>query len=326
MRIISLFVLLSVLFNSCTSADTTVWWENEDIEKEIKTEIKNINDTLVHSIYMGDVDVVKKLLSDVLLEKSPDMDDILFTVSGLFTSEKYRILDEYYVKNSTTDITNTILSGDGNYLIHYKALNKEVYVSLLAPESGDDELLITIVYGKYEDGWKINILRFGHYTINKKTALDYYEVAREYYSKSYLVDALNNMLLSIESLEPADDVFKYRKSDEIKEFSKKMKTETEAAYNFPLSLEEIDTKPQVFNIYPQRIDEGFFPMVLYLSAVNIDDTVALKKEYQQIKSVIGDYFAGIDKDKKYIFYRAFNELPQEDRKVDNYGFVDQLTQ
>jgi hypothetical protein len=33
---------------------------------------------------------------------------------------------------------------------------------------------------------------------------------------------------------------------------------------------------------------------------------------------------GIDKDKKYIFYDAFNEWPRSDRSVDRYDMPDKL--
>jgi hypothetical protein len=37
-------------------------------------------------------------------------------------------------------------------------------------------------------------------------------------------------------------------------------------------------------------------------------------------------FTGIDKDKKYVFYRVFNEIPDGIKSVQQYGFIDKLTE
>ena len=50
-------------------------------------------------------------------------------------------------------------------------------------------------------------------------------------------------------------------------------------------------------------------MVSYVSGVNFSDTVALRKEMVKMQTEIANLFTGIDKDKKYIFYQAFKEMP-----------------
>jgi len=329
MKNLCLLLFLCAFLPGCDGSGGFVMWKNNDIDSNIRKEIRALNNDLLSALNDNNIEVIKGLMSDTLLAKANiDWEDMVLHISGLFRMEKYDIKDEYYVKNATTGVINTLPSGlseDNDYIIRYKAMNNEMYVSLLVPQSETNELLITAVYGKYDDGWKINILRFGQYSIDKKTAPDYYRLARQCHEKSYLIDALNNMSLGMQCMRPAEDTFEYLKTKEINKFYEKLEGDVDSKYVFPFTLDKVDTKPQVFRIYPQEIDEGLFPMVLYLSTVNIDDTLALKKEYQQIKSVIGDYFEGIDKGKKYVFYRAFNEMPQEDRKVDNYGFVDQIT-
>ncbi len=102
--------------------------------------------------------------------------------------------------------------------------------------------------------------------------------------------------------------------------------EANTNYVFPLTLENIDTKPKLFRITPEMINEGFFPMVSYLSAINLKDTAALKIENKKIKKEVYKLFKGIDKDKKYVFYKVFNEIPDGKNAVEHYGFVDQLSQ
>ena len=70
------------------------------------------------------------------------------------------------------------------------------------------------------------------------------------------------------------------------------------------------------------IKEGFFPMVHYTTSINLKDTTALKIENEKVKNEIGQIFTGIDKDKKFVFYQAFNELPDGKKLVEHYGFID----
>ena len=92
----------------------------------------------------------------------------------------------------------------------------------------------------------------------------------------------------------------------------------------PLTLDKISSKPKVFRIYPEMGDEGFCPMVQYLTSLNLKDTISLKAENEKIKKEARTLFKGIDQDKKYIFFQAFNELPDGQKLVEHYGFIDQL--
>jgi len=62
-------------------------------------------------------------MSDALLEKGVvDLDTLVNQIYNSFSADSYRILDEYYVQNSTTGIGNTLpsgVSGDNDYIIQY---------------------------------------------------------------------------------------------------------------------------------------------------------------------------------------------------------------
>lgn len=324
-----LFILTVLTLQSC-NVGTSGTWKNDNIDKEKKEQIKVLNNKLFKAITNNDVAGVKALMSDKLLEKSgSDLDKLINQVSSSFKSDSYRILDEYNVHNSTTGIGNTLpsgISGDNDYVINYQALNKEMYVSLLLPTGLDNELLITVIYGNYDNQWKINILQFGQYSLFKKTAPDYYKLAKESYDKSYLIDAVNYAGLSKQCLRPANDFFQFKKEKDINEFYDKVMKEVNTKFTFPLTLDNVDTKPKVFRIFPEMINEGFFPMVYYLSDINLKDTTALKIENEKVKQEVGRLFTGIDKDKKFVFYWAFNELPDGKKLVEHYGFIDKRTE
>jgi hypothetical protein len=61
-----------------------------------------------------------------------------------------------------------------------------------------------------------------------------------------------------------------------------------------------------------------------MSTVKLKNTTGLQKENDDIKKVIGKVIPGIDKDKKFVYYDAFNEWPRYDRSVDRYEMIDKL--
>jgi hypothetical protein len=86
----------------------------------------------------------------------------------------------------------------------------------------------------------------------------------------------------------------------------------------------VPTHPRIFSISTQTTPDGVFPLVYYMSSIKLKDTAALRKENEIIKKVTGKVIPGIDKDKKYVFYDAYNEWPRSDRSVDRYDMTDKL--
>lgn len=327
MKNILLIFLVALTLQSC-NVGTSSSLKNERIHKEKREEIKILNDKLFKGIMNNDITGVKALMADKLIEKDgSEIEKSIKYINSSFKSGSYKILDEYYVTNSTTGLNNTLVSdvsGDNGYVLNYQAMNDDMYVSLLLPTGINNDLLITVIYGKYNDQWKINILQFGQYSLFKKTAPDYYKLAQESYRRSYLIDAVNYITLANQCLNPANEIFKYKKEKEITDFYAKLIKEANTKYTLPMTIENIDTKPKIFRIFPQITNEGFFPMVYYLSSIDLKDTKALKNENEKVKIEVSKLFKGIDKDKKNVFYAAFNEIPDGKKSIDHYGFVDKL--
>ena len=326
-----LLVILAVSFLTGCKLGTFKMWKNDNIDSKKKEQIKALNDKLFLAITSNDVASIKELISDKLLEKSgSNLEQLIYQVSISFQSDNYRVLDEYNVINSKINMNTTLpanLSNDNDYVLKYVALNKESYVSLLLPTGLNNDLLFTVIYGKYGNQWKINILQFGQYSLFGKTAPEYYKLAKEKYEKSHLIDAINYIEISRQCLRPsASELFQYQKEKDINEFYEKVMKEIHSKFTLPLTLENIKTKPKIFRIYPEMIDEGIFPMVFYLSEISLKDTMSLKFENEKVKMEVSKLFTGIDKDKKYVFYSVFNEFPNDNKKVERYGFIDKLTE
>jgi hypothetical protein len=190
-------------------------------------------------------------------------------------------------------------------------------------------IAVLAIYGKYSDGWKINILSANNYDILGKTAPEYYAIALGSYHKGDTIDAADNITMAAQVVRPGGKNFAYDDEEDMKSFYTSMVAEANANYHFPIVVKQIKTQPKIFAVNPQLIDSGeykgaFYPIVKYKSAISFRDTTALRVENVALQKIIGTIFKGITKNKKIIIYRAFNELSDGKTPVKYYGFVQRL--
>ena len=145
----TILFLLTILFLQSCNVGTSGTWKNENIDKKKREQIKLLNDKLYNSIFTQNISEIKSLLSDDLLEQEGNnIDKILAQVHNSISAKKYKILYEYYIQNSKTNILNSLPSGNLNkyaYSVQYQAINREMYVSLLLPEGQDNEFLMSVI-------------------------------------------------------------------------------------------------------------------------------------------------------------------------------------
>jgi len=328
-RIMKIGVLMLTFCILGCKSNTSKTYIDDNIPENTKSEISILNSKLYEALKDGNKQKVKELLSTGLQKESRVGIDSVIEIGHRYIMEadSYSIAKEFYIINSTENVSNTIfsgLSGDYDYIFHYLALNKEMYITMIVPKTEPDQMLITCIYGKYPEGWKINIINFGLYQINKMNAIDLYKEAQKKYKKGYLIDAANTMFLLQSCLYPATNYMQYQLDGKINDFYKSIQTEIKQKYVLPNELNTIQSKPKIFNIYPQRVVEGHFPMIEYVTQISLKDTLNLRKENDEIHKLIGKIYPGIDKDKKLLFYKAWSEMPNGITKVDTYGFVKHL--
>lgn len=310
-----------LMLQSCGDGIT----KNETIDANVKAEIKALDDKLIQRVSENNTELLKEMMSDELLDKSGEqIAAVLKEVSEEITTTHYTKLDEYHVQNTGTGGGNNVSSGtteNNDYNLRFMGINKEMYVSLLIPEGKIDNYLITAVYGKYDDEWKLNILQFGQYRIDKKTAPEHYKASQEHYKKGHLIDAVTSISLAHLCLQPANKIWSYNGAKKIKDYYKKVMAEINEKQPLPLTISQVESAPKVFRIFPQAVEDGYFPTVQYITTIEISDTAAITAENDRIHEVIGEVFPGINENKKYLFYRAFNEMPTGENEVHHFGFT-----
>jgi len=327
-----LFVTCFIVSMQSCHSDKTGTWANGDINSDVKKQIAGLNQKLFTGIMTKNVGAVKAMLSAQLVTRAKgNLDSIINRSAKKYNAKDYEVLDEYYKVNTTANIPDTITSNKGNdadYILSYKAVNEQTYISLLVTKNLPVNCLITVIYGKYGDSWKINILQIGDYSILNKTPQEYYKIALGLYNEGDLLDATNNIILVSQLVNPGGDRFTYKNNSEMKIFYSKVIDEANARYQFPFIIGQVKTKPQIFSISPEIIEEeghkGVFPLISYKSAIKLTDSVALKAENQEIQKSIGRLFKGIDQNNSNIFYQAYNNIPNGKSPAPHYGFIQKL--
>ncbi|MNK06464.1 hypothetical protein D3C87_243630 [compost metagenome] len=171
--------------------------------------------------------------------------------------------------------------------------------------------MLVVIYGLTDKGWKINdieVSMFGHY---KKTAKQYYDIAKQYEEKGFLLDAFQNADLAMVSIKEAESMLKFDDEKNIGLYRTKLQHKLNTKYKFPLLIEDIKTRPEIIGIEYVLTKEGMFPVLNYKTLLPLNDIVGLEYEYKLVKEKAKGIYTDLDFNKRAIIYRACNSLPDE---------------
>lgn len=323
--LIRLFCLLLItsVFVSCKPHEPGTW-KNNKIESGIRSDFHKLNDQTMAGLKANDHLKMDALFSKELLESTSRL-RLIELCSNHLKDGTYELMDEYYVvhKDRGAKTIQSLNEGIKNYSVGYQADAREMYFAFFVPKDIPNKYLISIIYSKYDYGWKINHLEVSPYTFNGETAPELFDLAKEMYAKKYLLDALTDAQLAQSCTVPCDG-WSYADQTEIHDFGAKVIDEINKKYVFPFTVTQIPTRPLIFSVTTQQTPEGSYPAVYYKSSVKLKDVKGLQKENDDLKKVIGKIIPGIDQNKKYVYYDAFNEFPKYSTSVDRYEMIDKL--
>jgi hypothetical protein len=322
------FLILFLALQSCSKPDEIGEWKNDAIKPERRAEFHQLNDQLFDALKANDMEKASAQMSQELLEDEGAVKRTMELVSNRSKTGGYTLLDEYYYnadKEPGSMVISSAAEGVDAYSFKYsQSTTKANYVALLkVPKNGLNQGLITVIYGKYNYGWKVNKLSFGEYSFNGKNAPQLYKLAKEKRAKGYLLDAVNDMAAAQQCFHP-NQQWEYASENQMNSFYYNMVMLVNSKYKFPYVIKEVSTQPKIIRIGNQNLPDGTFPLISYISNIPLRDTLGLRKENNNVKKVIGKVLPGIDKDKKHIMYAIFNGLPGG--KISNleYDLTDNL--
>jgi hypothetical protein len=313
-------LLLAITLQSCMEQPGT--WKNDQIKAGKRDDFHELNDKVFKAIKANDLVAAKLFMSKEMIDNTYTRKLVELVGNGL-TDNKYSLLDEYYVVNKFNDLDTIKAKSNAtnSYSLYYSSAAREMYFAFYVSTNSVNRFIISTVYAKYSYGWKLNDLDIAPYTINGKTAPELYKLAKEEYDKKYLIAAVNNAALALTCVRPIS-IWQYPDEGDISDFNSKIINEANQKYKFPFLLNQLPTKPMILKVYNQKNDNGYFPMVYYMTHIKISDTTAVKNENIQIKKILYKAMPGIEKDTKYVFYEAFNKFPNSSESVDRFDMVD----
>jgi hypothetical protein len=321
-KLFCLLIIFSAL-NSCKPHEPGTW-KNNNIEPGTREDFHKLNNQVLEGLKAN-----SKLQMDGLMSKDLIQDNgklrLIELCSNHLKDGNYVLLDEYYIVNKdkgdkTLQSTN---EGINNYSLKYNAETREMYMAFFIPKDIPNKYMISAIYCKYDYGWKLSHLEVSPYTFNGQTAAQLFDMAKEDYAKKYLLDALNNAQLAEACIEPCQG-WQYPDEAEIHKMGATIGNELNKKYLYPFTLTQVPTHPRIFSISTQKTADGVYPLVYYMSTIKLKNIAGLQKENDDIKKVIGKVIPGIDKNKKFVYFDAFNEWPRYDRSVDRYEMIDKL--
>jgi hypothetical protein len=289
-------------------------YKNDEIDATIRKEFQEKNELLFEGLEANKPRRIESILSKEMLN-DPGTNRTVELSSIHMRNGKTVMLDEYYMVHEFQReyVINNSGHGINNYKLTYQPATREQYMAFYIIQNGVDRWLLSAIYNKLDYGWKLCELDLSPYTISGKTSPELYRLARQQYAKKYLIDAVNTMILS-RSCSLPNVMWSYADAEEMNKFYAMITEEAQNAYSFPVVVTQMKAKPKIFRVFNQAAAEGNFPMIYYLSKIKLKDTAALKKENEELRKVIGQVMPGIDREKKYVFYTVFNEMPYTKKK------------
>jgi hypothetical protein len=316
------FILCLSILQSCSNEIGA--WKNGQIKQSNREELNNLNAQVFKCLKANDTKSLEAYLSKELLDDHYAA-STLAQVGNRLKQDSFVVFNDYYVVNKyvAADTVNNKNLGSNSFRLVYPGIAQEMYISMFVPKDASlpNKNMITTIYAHYPYGWKLSTITLGLYTINGKTAPQLYEKARKEYNSNYLFAAGNTMSLATTCSRP-NDIWQYINETEIYDFSKTITNAANAKYHFPMILNQLSSKPRIIRMYNNTSSEGTYPIICYITKINLKDTSAIKNENAEIKKVIGTVMPGIDKGTKYLYYAAYNEAPVSNRSVPHYEIKD----
>ena len=328
-KCLSVLVCVLLFSQSCISGTgKNNVTQNDKIAPQVKATVDALNSEVYNIMCENNFEKLSQMFTDTLQSMlGPDFaGKFMPNMQRVMKDKKYRIYDEFHITHARPHDTVTLSSGTGDnaYTLIIKPYAPESFVAMLIAGDSLNEVMLTLTYINVKDKWKITGLYGENYSLHRKNAIEQYHAAEALQKSSYLTDAVATMGMAKNCMAPGGRTFQYKKQTEINTFVDTLIKQTDNKYTLPYTFNEMKTKPKILDIQYQIFNGDFAPLIVYQSSVNVADTVALKKENDDLQKNTGKLFYGIDKVNKTILYRVYNELPNGQNNPRYYGYIEKV--
>ncbi|HVW95287.1 MAG TPA: hypothetical protein VHA56_04930 [Mucilaginibacter sp.] len=313
-----------LLFMLCGCNTQPGIWKNEKIEPEKRNEFHDRNNHALELMKSGSFKLLTLMMSKNLRENHY-AEKVAGRIGNFLNDHQYHLHGEYYCVNNHPGDNDIKITNEGinNREFQFNVDEKETYFAFYLPENIANQDIITLVFSKFGYGWKLSDISIEPYRINGKTGPELFESAKAAYHKGFLIDAVNDAALANTCINPAN-FWHYACDADLKSFYSKTGKMADDQYPTPLMIDLLPTRPRIVGVFLKTTEKGAFPLVYYLSSVKLEDTTAIKKENKQLRKAIDKVMPGLNQDKKFVYYAAFNQMPSSEKEVDRFDMIDTL--
>jgi len=322
-------ILFSViLLSSCTNITSLGVKKANDIDPDARNEISRMCHKIHNALKKRNSTYIKSIVSEKIKknENILSIDTVVNSMNVDSSTNTYRVVGEYLMTALPNSIPKSVESNIGNfdndYEFRFMGGYAENYVLLFTiPSRQNFDYLISCVFIKEKQEWKLGTFFVGYFKYNGKTAPDMYNEAKRQYSEHNYFGAYINLYTAYSCLQPAGEHFKYDLEKEIKQFVDSFRKDfTANGGEFPYKINLPGSKHSIefLSFGPVEGAKHIYPVILYKSDIPVSDTIALKKQTDILHAKIDKYMPFISKSFDSVFYKVVNEYPNNYHQSASY--------
>ena len=116
---------------------------------------------------------------------------------------------------------------------------------------------------------------------------------------------------------PNGDYFQYSSFDEMQKFYQQIADKVLVSGYLGNKLNNIKTKPLFINMTVEYMKGRLYPMIYYVSQIDLKDAKSLKEENNLVNETLKLTLQGLTKMSDTVLYRVYNR----NDNVNSYGFI-----
>ena len=301
--------ILIFLYGCSSKPHKAGYWIDGKIDGSISSDFHEQNKQFFDYVKTNYQLKLKGILANEIINDPHKMVRDIDHIRNALNKNDYELFKEIYVVNKWKSVdTVKFADGKSNVMMTYPGIAREMYFAMFLPKNSDNKRMITITYANLSYGWRITRLEIAPYSINGKTAPQLYQMAHDAEANKYYEDAVTTAGMGIYCAKPNEE-WQYDDAGAMLSYSDTLEAAEKKYVKFPLKVSAAGSPISIFKVYDQRNDDGIFPAVCYTTKINVKNAAAVQQENLKIQKIIGTVIPGLDKNKKFLLYSAYNKEP-----------------
>lgn len=320
---ISLLVLL--ISYACSYSEMR---QDSSIDSKIKIKMQQMTAQIIDGLVLNQPEKILESCSDSLRNMLQGaVEGMLSLYSPKFKDRNYKVLNEFHFKNAVVGkkiIVATGTTGIHDYYFNIMAQNPELFVETGYFDTPDEQNVLTTVWGKYGNDWKLNYIHIGLLSIGHRNRVEWYLALKEDFEKGYYCDAGLKFMLLGKLMSKNALPFFYVKEKEMREYCEYVYASLSQKIHLPMQITIVPSQPKIIHIKPVIRRDTLCPVISYISQISMTDSHLFKEECDALHTNIGKLFEGIDKNNSKIIYQVFDRIPVDNQTPPHHTFVQEF--